>query len=199
MVSLFGSISWHPPGANRDQSVSLLISGTSVAAVKKERKKKYMQIRLKGNYSRCGRQNFSGFLLLGLRHNPRREGFWASLTHVSSPDRHQTPSNTQLPLRSFSTQQHPLCKFYNHSAAVSDVCVRTLKRDISSYLAYEISWDQKEIKSRVLPERSLIILLLRSTLNLPGQFWRHRSDKNADGFLNNCRPEIKSRRTGGQA
>lgn len=88
MVSLFGSISLHPPGANRDQSVSLLISGTSVAAVKKERKKKYMQIRLKGNYSRCRRQNFSGFLLLGLRHNPSREGFWASLTHVSSPDRH---------------------------------------------------------------------------------------------------------------
>lgn len=41
-------------GLNRDQSVSLLISGTSVAAVKKERKKKCMQIRLKGNYSRCG-------------------------------------------------------------------------------------------------------------------------------------------------
>lgn len=88
MGSLFGSISLHPPGAKRDQSVSLLISGTSVAAVKKERKKKYMQIRLKGNYSRCGRQNFSGFLLLGVRHNPSREGFWASLTHVSSPDRH---------------------------------------------------------------------------------------------------------------
>lgn len=48
----------------------------------------------------------------------------------------------------------------------------------------------------MLPERSLIILLLWSTLNLPRQFWRHRSDKNADGFLNNCGPEIKSHRMG---
>lgn len=38
-------------------------------------------------------------------------------------------------------QQHPLCKFYNHTTATRDVCVRTLKRDISFYLAYEMSWD----------------------------------------------------------
>lgn len=44
----------------------------------------------------------------------------------------------------------------------------------------------------MLPERSLIILLLRRTLNLPHRFLRHRSDKNANGFLSTRGPEIKS-------
>lgn len=35
----------------------------------------------------------------------------------------------------------------------------------------------------MLPERSLIILLLRSTLNLLGQFWRHWGDKTASSII----------------
>lgn len=55
------------------------------------------------------------------------------LTGISHP---QPPATTL-----HSSKKHPLCKFYNHTTAMRDVCVHTVRRDISFYLAYEMSWD----------------------------------------------------------
>lgn len=75
MGFLFGFISSRPPGAKKRQFCVFPNLCNICGSCEERGAEKKMQIRLQGNYSRCGRQNFSGFFLLGFRPNPSGEGF----------------------------------------------------------------------------------------------------------------------------
>lgn len=100
---------------------------------KRKKRKKKMQIRIRGNHLRRAEREtprhegtFSGFLLLGYRKS-RSERDSGSLcpTSLHLPDIRPptTPRFSSPQLR-----KHPLCKFYNHATAMKCVCVRTVKR-----------------------------------------------------------------------